>query len=944
MTKFLYSVAESLLEKFGTDMSHVVVVFPGRRAGLFLDQALVQCSAAPVWAPCYTTISDLFRSLSKDSAVADHIEAICLLHKVYAEHVNNPLEIDRFFNWGEVLLSDFDDVDKHLVDAHSLFRNIADIKALDDTSFLTPEQADALKSFFRDFSVVGNTEVKQRFLRLWNKMGDIYKAYKERLRMHGILYEGALQREVVEHLGNGTELPANITYVFVGFNVLNGVEKALFHELKRRGQALFYWDYDTYYTRAVQGDRLDGVTAEAGYFMRQNLKDFAGELPATCFSHFLNDKDIHYVAASNEVSQAKMLPQWLHQHLTPTPSDTAVVLCNEQLLQPVLHSIPADIGPMNVTMGYALRDTTVYGLVRVLMDLQVEGYAKRANTFYPRQLRAAQSHPLMGLVAETEWKRPAGHGADLLRYLLGILGQLGRHFAALQDQTDILTSEAIFHAYKTITRILDLMTGPAHLLDCNDHTLRHIVSQTLQGQSIPFHGEPAVGLQVMGVLETRALDFDHLILLSTNEGYLPRSASATSLIPYNLREAYGLTTMRHKMAVYAYYFYRLIGRASHITFVYNTSNAGSRQNEMSRFLRQLQAETSFTIHYHQLTASCQVGRQGVCPIVKTHEVMTTLVERFDAQSVPVEGLAKVVLSPTALNTYTSCPLKFYYRYVAHIQVQEEVEEGVDNILFGNIFHKTMELAYDHLTQHGRQVRAQDIDDLLEDTAKMNDLVCRAFSTEYFDGAREEYTGQLLLVREVIATYLRHVLTQDRKHCPFTYEGSELPTFFEFDTTVNLADGTTRVIRLNVGGRIDRMDTVCIDGRDTLRIIDYKTGSQKNSFKDFECLQHDTDPKSQYCFQSMLYAYSEHLKRGDVPIKPCLCFVRLASAENFDVDILQGKQPVENISDVADELWTTLQHIVGEIFDPATPFTPCAKNDTCQHCPYAMLCGKQTVDR
>ena len=734
MTTFLEHVAKSLLSKFGNNLSGLTVVFPGKRASLFLNNALAELSDKPVWAPTYRTISELFADASQ-YVLCDKIESVCRLHQAYAQAVTGAQSLDQFYSWGEVLLADFDDVDKHLVDARQLFSNIRDIKELDTNDYITPEQEQALKSFFAGFSLKENTLLKEKFLELWNVMYDIYVDFNQRMRADGVLYEGALQRDVVERIrasrlasddsASSVFLP-NHTYVFVGFNVLNEVEKALFDELQRRGQALFYWDYDVSYLKEVAGR-----THEAGHFVLENIRRYGNELTDDCFDNFLKPKQLTIAAASSENIQARLLPQWLAKNLTKpdvapdgetyTERQTAVVLCNEQLLQPVLHSLPEDIGQVNVTMGFPLVDTPAFTFVMALVGLHTEGYDVAHRRFRPSHLRAFGNHPYARLLGDA-WQSEARSGADLLAfasYLMTLIGQ--------KIGDDVLAAEAVFKTFTCLNRLHDLMTGPAPLLAVNDSTVRRLLRSVLAQQSVPFHGEPAVGLQVMGVLETRALDFRHILMLSVGEGFLPKSVADTSFIPYHLKDAFGLTTLRHKIAVYAYYFYRLIQRAERVTFVYNESNAGLRQNEISRFLRQLEAETQMPIRHIQLNVSNQPSLPQSIVVEKTDEIMQTLIRRYDNNG-RTDG-REVFLSPSALNQYTACPLKFYYRYVRGLKVDITSSEGLDAVLFGNVFHRAAEFLYRDMTSAGSVIRQQDIDNMLEHGAlKLDDFVSRALKS------------------------------------------------------------------------------------------------------------------------------------------------------------------------------------------------------------------------
>lgn len=961
MNTFLEHVAQSLLQKYGSNLSQVTVVFPGKRASLFLNQALAEQSSSPVWAPRYQTISELFQRASS-FALADPIESVCRLYAAYARHLDDPQPLDRFWSWGEILLSDFDDVDKHLVDARQLFCNIAQLRELDDNSYITPDQEAALNAFFRNFSVEENSQLKEQFLRLWNHMGDIYSDFLADLRGRGILYEGALQRELIEHLrqqrlsGAAADAPSAFgkdIYAFVGFNVLNDVEQALFDELQARGQALFYWDYDLFYTERDH---------EAGHFLRQNLQRYGNELPAEYFDNLRQPKDITFITATSENAQARYIPQWLPSQLTQRENRTAVVLCNEQLLQPVLHSLPAlpadSEAPVpagtpkavNITMGFPLTETPVYSFVKVLVELQTEGYDASRSRFRRSQLSAVEQHPFIRLVPEELWRRTTDEGAALLTYLLENLSALSASLAekdisaAPQEEADAqpapefppiyrqLYSEALFKTFTTISRLRDLMSGDDAVLDVSDHTLRRILRSILQGQTIPFHGEPATGLQVMGVLETRALDFEHLLMLSVGEGFLPKKVADTSFIPYNLREAFGLTTIRHKIAVYAYYFYRLIQRASHVTFVYNESNVGVRQNELSRFLRQLLAETDFPINAYRLEAPTKVIEAEPIIVEKTFGVMSKLRRTYDLNSA-VEGVKTFSLTPTAINAYTTCPLKFYYSYVCNLRVPHDPQEELDARFFGDIFHKAAELLYLQLTSAGKLVRSQDIEPLVEhDGQLLQPIIRQAFRDVFFQDRPEDYSGILIIAERVIQAYLVQLLRHDLRLTPFTVVGVEK----WYDKILTIGN-----LRIRTGGVIDRLDQVSdpeVEGGVALRVIDYKTGGYPVPVPELSRLFKEAGQREHYALQTLLYS-SIVASRHPLPVTPCLFFVQKSGSPDYSPKIRLERQLVHDVRPLQDDFMQQFTDVVTEIFNPKVPFTQTQKKDSCSTCEFAQLCGR-----
>ena len=539
MSSFLEHVAEDLLKRFGENLSRVAVVFPNKRASLFLNDYLARKARKPIWSPAYITISELFRSHSQRQ-VADPILLVCLLHQCFTECTGFDETLDHFYGWGQLLLSDFDDLDKNMGPADKVFANLRDIHELDDVSYLTEEQREMIQRFFSNFSADHNSELKERFLRLWSKMGMIYHQFNALLAEQNLAYEGALYREVATNENLDFQYDH---YVFIGFNLLQQVEQVLFARLEQMGKAVFYQD-----------------TEEVA------------------------PQQVSFVSAPTENIQARYISQWLDDDRISDRRRTAIVLCNEGLLQAVIHCLPESVDKVNVTTGYPLLQTSVASLVSHLVNLQINGYSTKTNAFRKRWLDHVARHPYAPYLPEDYAATHYTENGPLLRWLLVIVRTLG---TSLSKNDDALQAESIFRIYTLLNRLSDLIDSG--VLKVDKITLQRLLAQLIQATSIPFHGEPAEGIQIMGVLETRNLDFDHVLLLSCNEGNMPKGVNDTSFIPYAIRKAYGLTTVDHKVAVYEHYFHRLLQRAKDVTIVYNNSTNDGQTGEMSRFMLQLMA-------------------------------------------------------------------------------------------------------------------------------------------------------------------------------------------------------------------------------------------------------------------------------------------------------------------------------------------------------------------
>ena len=904
MKSFLAYVAEDIIQKYGTDLSRTAVVFPNKRASLFLNEHLARLTnGKPLWSPAYITISELFRQQSS-LTVADPIKLVCDLHKSFCLHTGSDETLDKFYGWGQLLISDFDDIDKNMADAERVFANLRDIHELDDLSYLTDEQRQLLKHFFSHFTEEHETELKQRFLRLWSHFTDIYHDFNERLAQQGLAYEGALYRSVVT---NNQETITNNSYdryLFVGFNLLQKVEQQLFSQLQKEGKARFYWDFDDYYMQQH----------EAGRFIASYLSYFPNELDSQrddIYKNFQQPKDITYLAAPTEHIQARYVSKWLRdQQRYKDGRRTAIVLCNEQLLPTVIHCLPDEVEKVNITTGYPLSQTPVASFIQRYYDMLLGGNSTRLVRLFHR-------HPYARFVED---------GQPLLTMLRAI-AQGGK-----EEITDPLFQESLFRAYTLVNRLNALIESGD--LQVTDTTLQRLVNQLIQQTTIPFHGEPAEGLQVMGVLETRNLDFEHVLLLSCNEGNMPKGVNDSSFIPHSIRQAYELTTVENKVSIYAYYFHRLLQRAKDVTILWNNATEDGQRGEMSRFMLQLLVESRQHITQHTLQSGKSIARYTPAPIEKTPHVLDLLNQQFIGPD--------ALLSPSAINKYMRCQLQFYYRYIAGIKEPDEPadEQELDNRIFGNIFHQAADTLYHQLPKH---VTREALDQLLKSKIAIGKAVDDAFHEEL---PHALIGGLHLINREVIIRYLRQLIEIDKALAPFDILGLECDVYRELAVSDGQSAGS---LQLRLGGRIDRLDQMS-DGR--IRVVDYKTSSKK--IKYLNSVEDIFDPAkihdhSDYYLQTFTYADIVSRQQADIlhlpsdvthhAVSPALLFIQHASAKDYDPTLCFGKVKILDIREHSDRFCELLENKVNEIFMKNIPFTPTTDLKICQTCPYLQMCRR-----
>ena len=978
MKSFLEYVAHDVLEKYGHDLSRLAMVFPNKRASLFFNEHLARLAGRPVWSPAYITISDLFRSHST-LQTGDPIKLVCDLHKCFVQVTGIQESLDHFYGWGQVLLADFDDIDKNMADASKVFANLRDLHELDDVSYLTEEQKAIIRKFFGNFSDEQQSELKQRFLKLWSHFIDIYHSYNDYLEQQGLAYEGALYKKVAT---DETVTFEHDAYLFVGFNLIQPVEQLLFRRLKKEGKARFYWDFDHYYLQSSKLKAPSSKDNEAGHFISQYLDQFPNELDIDCdeiYRNFQKTKHITYLSAATENIQAHYMAQWLQDsNRQEAGKRTAVVLCNEALLPMAIHCLPEEVDKVNITTGYPLSQSPVSSLLMQLFSLQTLGYNKKKHTFRPTFRNKVLRHPYISFLRgdEQETEKLLFRQFDDLKpmelccWMAEVMKTIALRSREQEEQTaSPLFAETLFRTYTLLNRLYSLMESGDLNIDLT--TLHRLLLQLVRSTSIPFHGEPAVGLQVMGVLETRNLDFDHVLVLSCNEGNMPKGVNDTSFIPYNIRKAFGLTTIDHKVAIYSYYFHRLLQRCEDVTLVYNNATEDGKTGEMSRFMLQMLVESSHSIEQQAIKTNHSTGRPSRTTIQKTPKMMQLLRQRFKAASEREQSEAcfnsaereqarpkvkaspdQPVLSPTAINRYMSCPLKFYYHYVSGIQeYQEEEEDTIDGRMFGNIFHKAAENIYNEL---GFNVTAAPLQALLKHPASIARAVDAAFKTELFQlkasDSMPELNGIQTINREVIIRYLRQLLTYDLKLAPFTIIGLELPVMNEWRVEP-LGD---EPFLTTVGGKIDRLD--CIrnaNGEEVIRIVDYKTGRFKEEvMPDVASIfsQDYVDKHCDYYLQTFLYAtivnglqttgsmpQAQSSKLKAQSITPALFFVQQSNQDSYDPTLKLGKQPIQDIKVYEDEFVEGVKKVVNEIFSPGVPFSPTTVTSRCTNCPFQQLC-------
>ncbi|MBX2956685.1 MAG: PD-(D/E)XK nuclease family protein [Cyclobacteriaceae bacterium] len=934
MTPFLLETAQKILAKHPR-LEEVTLVFPNRRAILFFRKHIGTLLHKPAFAPTMLTIEEYIKSFST-LQVPDKLELVHRLYKAYTETVNSNESFDRFYYWGEMLLRDFEEIDKYLVNAEMLFRDLSHQKELDASfDYLTDEQKKFLLDFWGNFDE-HQTENRRKFLDVWNHLFDVYTNFRSQLVKESLAYEGMVHREVAEKiLGGNTIRKGN--EVFIGFNALTKAEEVILSHAVE-GDAAVYWDVDEYY--------LNSAAQEAGDFFREYQehkilgKTFDSQVPA----NFRNKKNIKLYGAAQPVGQAKLMGQELKENIGvgALPEETLIVLPDEKLLLPTLHSVSDSVEKLNVTMGFSLSATPIFNFVELLIELQISG---KEGYFHYRPVVSLLNHPYCVLAdssaaqskqkemlkhnwvsvpknflaTETELHRIIFVPADvtnITRYLkacLSVLGAMSNLYA--------FDKEYIFQMLKCLNRMEEVLGDQYSDL----RSFLRFFRQYVRTVRLPFSGEPLQGLQVMGMLETRNLDFKNVYILSLNEGSLPSGGSKGSYIPYNIRRAYGLPTLQHQDAMYAYLFYRIIQRAENVFLFYNTETDILGQGEMSRYLQQIMFESGKRFDHYALHNA--IGVNEIKPIViQKDKVVLAALAKLNEQNKHRKFNG---LSPSALNTYIECRLRFYFRHVAKIREADEIEEDMDARVLGNFVHNVMEAFYKKVVEQkgSTVIEAKD----LEKREKLiQTLLDQEVIKTYNLDPNEPvvYEGQLILVSEVVKRFIGKILDHDKKHAPFTLEGVEQN--MEYLYTINESVGNVLL-----GGKIDRVDRK----GSLLRIVDYKTGRDKLEFDSITSLYTRDGKRNKAAFQTLMYAwlYTKTKNTTDLSVIPGLLNGKNLFDEDMEFGLKMGKQVLNDVHTVLPEFEANLKELLEELFNPEMVFDQTQEVKNCEYCPYKRIC-------
>ena len=900
-------MTDELLRRFGWEgLKDVTLVFPMHRAGVVMRSELQRRMEAEhpsaLWAPEMLALSDLFDSLCP-LGKEDELFTVCRLHRIYTECLQGtPMEIDRFYSWGRQLLSDFTNIDQSISpeELSSFFRNALSLADL-DTYKLDEEVRRRLEDLLyrgeaRTQSLITDS-VRAHFAALWQAMPDIYHRLGDELLQDGLGYEGQRMRYVVTHWPEVRERAGAKTYCFIGFNYLLPVERQLMQQLHDEGRALFFWDY-------VEDFRTN---SKAFAFIRQNMRTLPNALPAARWGA---PRHVRTLSANSVHSEAEYAGQWLQQTYHRHGEATAVVICDEAQLEPVIYSLPSirpegndEAEQVNITKGYPMRHTHEFAeLVRQLDK------AFRQHADNPQQA-------LQDVVAHLDER-----------------ATLNAQQSTLNDQPLTwqwhLSREALYQARRTLIRFITILQdGLVAQLTTHTELLRRLILRHLEQLTLPFHGEPVTDIQVMGVLETRTLDFDHLLLLNVEEGVIPAHRPDQSFLPYYLRKAYGLQTHDERASVYAYNFFRLLHRAGDVTIVFSQAQTAMTRKTMSRFVMQmLVCPEEFTVSKFTLTESNTL-RPAVQLAIDEATVDSKLLNR------------QLYLSPSAINTFYTCKRMFYLQYILGLSEQDEAEVIFSNRTLGLFVHEAVHYLYEHYCHCDNTAAVRIYPNQVE---QMNTPERRLEAIRVaYDRLNTHLYEQHALENRVMDTYIAHVLDRDRydaEHSGLTIRLLEYPLRTSF--AVHCSPFTVQL-----GGRLDRMDSIGgLNGLpEVTRIVDYKCGRYdpaKMSATSDDLLTPEA-PDTDYVRQTLFYSFIAYQSSQYSSIEPHLYFTSRKLAESDTVTgVRLDRQPLTCSAETEDAYADLILRMISSIL--AERDFPCCRKCP-PYCPFLQLCDRKAAE-
>jgi PD-(D/E)XK nuclease superfamily len=977
---FLADLASDLYGRHRHHLHTLTIVFPNRRAGEVFKRCLSVHLSQPAWAPRVLSIEALMRQLSP----LRQAPSLLLTHALYQtlqslQPQQEPFE--QFYFWGNQLLQDLDVIDKYLINANHLFTDLSQHKELSFShDYLTETQRTAIRSFWKNFEQRLSTH-QQEFLHLWKLLPQVYQRFKQRLQAQGIGYQGLCHRAAYEALIQGTTQTRHEQLVFAGFNALTPVEERILAWYQENLPTAFYWDVDAYY--------MEDTRQEAGHYLRAHRQklyfqaSFTQPFPDRLAA---GTQEINLTAVASAVGQAQVVGAQL-QALIETqgadfvPQKTAIVVANESLLLPVLHALPLDVTQVSIHLDYPLKKTAIYRLLEHILALQLSNIQEKCPSGYwsTHHVLAVLSHPHVmghntalgratvnciqenksGCVAQDALAQESPLYAaifkalapqdPLLPYLIGVLRCIEVYAQEATLSLRPLEKLALQKLLRQLGKLQEVLTLPSEKCEA----LRHLLRQLAQSVRLPLGRQSLDGIQILDVLATHNLDFDHVFIVGMNEGHFPAQAGPVSFIPHSLRKGYGLPTVdKHQAALYAYHFYRLLQRAQKVYITYSTQTSSGGQGEMSRYLWQLLYESRLRLKKNVIAQPVYLATTQPISVPKKGPVLQQL-RKFTRQP---DGTVQH-LTPSALNTYLDCSLRFYFQYLAKLKAPAPPQQATHALVFGNLLHAVMERLYTPIMnkKQGQPLQPQDLAAIQKMAVS---VVKDVFVSTSHPGQRQlvALQGDNAIAEAVMIKLVSRMLALDQAYAPFVLVGLEMgrqtPLYLDFELSLATS------VRLR--GIIDRVDWKA----GVFRVLDYKTGLDEKKIQSIPTLfDRAAARRNKAAFQTLFYAWlfqqQGHLHiaatslasghqasfPGEVESMPGLLNTRQVFDDNFDPRFFLRQLgsrtyvPIEHIKNHQEEWEKGLRKTLLELLDPAVPFTQTDNEVRCVPCPYKGICQR-----
>lgn len=930
MLPFLKEVAINLTDRYGDNLKDIAIIFNNKRPEVYMKQYFVEILKKPIWSPSFFTIQDFFKQASP-SVEIDKISQIVHLHECYTHLLlpsnQEPLSIDRFFPIAETILSDFAQIDYELIDPSAIYQEIHNLAEIEKQfQFLTAEQVAFLESFWKSFSQYGQERIREKFIQLWKIMPQLYTDFKHTLKKQGLSTTADMYREAAIN----THLDAVLTgpykrLAFVGFNALNRAEGTLFKRWQEQGKALFYFDADQYYVK----DKLQ----EAGLFIRKNIEQWHLENVFGTFPDTLQHKadKITVFEASGFTAQAKVLHTLLAGKKDETP--VAVLLADENLLIPTLQSIP-ETQLTNITMGFPINQSPIFGIIDIWLKIQANYHTTNSYTIPYKDLERYLAHPLTRISTadkneiqqiikdnnyldapytvirhyeeiEVFFKREK-HPAPLIKALEAILKRIF-NYRKDQDKLTLIEASLFTAALQELNHLYDGFQTHDSLQQAALPFIISLLRKHLNNINAAIEGDPLKGIQIMGMLESRNLDFKEIYILGVNDGILPKRSFGNTFIPDAIRRAYGLPVLENQEALSAYLFYRLLQRSEQITIVYNNQVDENSTGEISRFVKQLAFESNFSFTYLKQQQETKTSKLPLpLSISKTGKVAETLAKYMAGE---------LKISATALTNYIQSPLLFFFKNIAKIREPDQLIEDFQVNKIGSVLHEVMQWFYEDLKLINPTITANRIREKLIELPK---LCLLALSDTFYKNKTyltlEKTNSIEKIILQIVEDYARIILHVDIDSCPFNIielENNE-DYVVDFQITVNGQEKTVKI-----QGIIDRID----EKEGKIRIVDYKTGGDALEYmKNNDEIFNASDPKfNKALIQTLFYTYIYEQKNGIQDVEPHLYTVRRLNNEgsffHSDKQALVG----DKLKELKVVFRSKLRETLEELFNKDIPF-------------------------